>query len=439
MSDTPAPTSAALYERAVRVMPGGNSRTTLYRSPHQIYAARGDGAWVTDVDGVRRLDVVNNYTSLIHGHAHPAVVAAAQAAVAAGSCFGMATAAEVELAERLHARQPEMERVRFANSGAEAVMLAIKAARAFTGRPKIAKFEGAFHGIADFAEISTDSVPDNWGVRTRPASVAASSGSPAGVAADVIVLPFNDAAATVELIEEHADTLAGVIIDPLPNRIGFIPATASFLTAVRDACTHNGALLISDEVMSYRLALGGAQERFGYRPDLVALGKIIGGGFPVGAVGGSEAAMSVFDPSRGKPKVPHGGTFNANPVTMCAGAVTLDLYDKAAIARLHEMGESLRPRLAAALAGAGLDWQVSGLGSLMRIVPTAARLTDYRSSRPDAASSALFTAFTRALFDRGILTDAAGLISLSTAMTAADLDLLVATVAETAATVAEGR
>ncbi len=359
------PISAALYERALAVMPGGNSRTTLYRTPHQIYAAHGNGAYVTDVDGVRRLDVVNNYTSLIHGHAHPAVAEAACRAVADGSCFGMATASEVALAECLHARQPALERIRFANSGAEAVMLAIKAARAFTGRPKIAKFEGAFHGIADFAEISTDSTPDNWGSRYRPASVAASSSSPPGVADDVIVLPFNDAEATTALLEQHADTLAGVVLDPLPNRIGFIPATSALIDALATFRDRSGVLLISDEVMSFRLATGGAQSLFGYTPDLVSLGKIIGGGFPVGAVAGRADVMAVFDPSRGKPKVPHGGTFNANPVTMSAGLATLQLFDASRADRLNAMGEGLRMRLTEVLAYAGRGWQLSGLGSLM--------------------------------------------------------------------------
>ncbi len=420
-----APRSAAIHERAVRVMPGGNTRTTLYRAPHPIYAARGQGARVVDVDGVGRLDLVNNYTALIHGHAHPVVVEAAIRAVRDGSCFGLPTESEVALAEAITGRQPRLERIRFANSGAEAVMLAIKAARAFTGRPRIAKFEGAFHGIGDFAEVSTDSVPDNWGSPAMPASVAASAGTPRGVLDDVLVLPFNEPEAVIALLDEHADDLAGVLLDPLPNRVGFIPARPELLTAVTGFCRRSGALVISDEVMSFRLAYGGAQEAFGYEADIVSLGKIIGGGFPVGAVAGRADVMAVFDPSRGKPRVPHGGTFNANPVTMSAGAAALALFTGDAVDRLNAMGDRLRGGLTAVLTEAGAPWQVSGRGSLMRLLPVSGPLVGFRSIRPDAATSSAFTGFLRAMFDGGVMFDGGGMASVSTPMTCADLDLVV--------------
>ena len=277
----PGSKSAALFAQAQGVMPGGNTRTTVYMAPYPPYAASGDGCWITDVEGDRRLDCLNNYTALIHGHAHAAIVEAATRRLALGSSFPLPTPEEVELATLLCERLPSAERLRFTNSGSEAVMMAIKGARAWTGRPKIAKFEGAYHGSYDYAEVSLGSSPENWGSLAAPASTAYSRGVPPAVLDDVVVLPFNHPELAVARIEREATHLAAVLVDPIPNRVGLIPARRNFLRALREVTAAHGIALIFDEVITFRVGYHGAQGAFGVTPDLTTLGKIIGGGFPV--------------------------------------------------------------------------------------------------------------------------------------------------------------
>lgn len=412
----PGSRSARLFREAQAVLPGGNSRTTVFMPPYPPYAAEGQGFWIVDVDGDRRLDFLNNYTSLIHGHAHPAVTEAAARRIARGASFALPTPEEIALAALLVERLPAVERVRFTNSGSEAVMMAIKAARAFTGRPRLAKFEGAYHGSYDYAEVSLGSGPENWGPLTEPASVPYARGTPPAVLEDVVALPFNHPELACCRIEREARTLAAVLLDPVPNRVGLMPATPEFLRAVRDVTAAHGILLIFDEVISFRVGYYGAQGFYGIRPDLTVLGKIIGGGFPVGAVGGRAEVMAVFDPSEGQPAVPHGGTFNANPVTMVAGLATMELLDPPAFRRLDVLGERLREGIYACLRDAGIPGSVTGTGSLFRIHPVARVLTDYRSARPDPAESARLGRLTRYLLDHGVLISPTGLGCLSTPM-----------------------
>ena len=232
--------SAALFARAQGVLPGGNSRTTVYMAPYPAYAASGESCWVTDVEGDRRLDCLNNYTALIHGHAHPAIVEVATRRLAQGASFPMPTPEEIDLAALLCERLPSAERVRFTNSGSEAVMIAVKGARAFTNRPKIAKFEGAYHGSYDYAEVSLASAPENWGSLAAPASTAYSRGTPPAVLEDVVVLPFNHTEHAVARIEREAKHLAAVVVDPMPNRVGLVPARVDFLRALREVTRKHG-------------------------------------------------------------------------------------------------------------------------------------------------------------------------------------------------------
>ncbi len=236
---------------------------------------------------------------------------------------------------------PSVDQVRFANSGTEAVMMALKAARAFTGRPKIAKCEGAYHGSYDYAEVSLDPTPEAWG-RNAPVSVAYARGTPDNVLADVVTIPFNNAEAAVSLIREHGAELACVLVDPMPNRAGLAPADKSYLEALRQVTREVGALLIFDEVITFRLGYRGAQGFWNIDPDLTTLGKIIGGGFPVGAIGGHKRIHGGVRSAPGKPALPHGGTFSANPVTMRAGLAAMELLDDAAFARLDAIGEAVR-------------------------------------------------------------------------------------------------
>lgn len=370
--------SARLHERANAVMPGGNSRTTVHLDPYPAYAARGQGATVVDVEGQERLDVLNNYTSLIHGHADPDIIAAVEDQLRNGTAFGMPTPQEVELAELIAGRVPSIDMVRFTNSGTESVMVALQAARAYTGRPKIAKFEGSYHGTYDFAGVSTSVAEDAWSEEIPPVTPYA-RGTPDGVLENVLVLRYNDTAMMERMLEQHKDELAAVLVDPMPWRLGLIPGEQAFLERLREITRAHGIVLIFDEVIAFRTAYGGTQELVGITPDLTTLAKIIGGGFPVGAVGGSAEVMSVFDPRGGKPKVPHGGTFSANPVTMVAGLAAMQKMTREEYQRLDELGDYVRDGLAEAMDGARVPGQVTGRGSLFGIHLNDRPLSDFRS------------------------------------------------------------
>lgn len=421
----PASRSHALHQRARRSLPGGNTRTTVYMRPWPLYAAHGEGCRVTDADGVARIDCINNFTALIHGHAHPAVTEAACRQAALGTAFGLPTESEIDLAELLMARLPACDQIRFTNSGTEAVMMALKAARAFTGRSKVAKCEGAYHGSYDYAEVSLDPGPQDWG-GNAPVSVAYAKGTPRGVLSDVLAIPFNDIDAAVSLIREHGPELACVLVDPMPNRAGLAPADRAYLQALREATRQTGALLVFDEVITFRLGYHGAQGLWNIEPDLTTLGKIIGGGFPVGAVAGRAEVMAVFDPTGGKPDLPHGGTFSANPVTMRAGQAAMELLDRQAFARLDTIGERVREGIAAAFARHRLPGGPVGLGSLLKVHFADRPVRDYRSAYQTPGEAARLAAFHLALINEGVLTAGYGLMALSTPMTDDDITGIVA-------------
>lgn len=428
------PASARLFERARKVMPGGNTRTTVYVDPFPIYVTHGEGCRVWDADGQEFYDCINNFTAMIHGYAQPEQVAIVTDQLRLGTAFGGPTLSEIELAELLIDRLPGMDQIRFANSGTEGVMMAIKAARAHTGRPRIVKIEGAYHGSYDFAEVSLDSAPGNWG--DMPASTAYARGTPQGVLDDVIVVPFNDTQALRAVFAEHGPSIAGVLIDPMPNRAGLIPARKDYLEAMIEIAHAAGALVIFDEVISFRLGYSGAQGLWGITPDLTALGKIIGGGFPVGAVAGRADVMAVFDPTRGKPALPHGGTFTANPVTMRAGLAAMQALTPEAFAHLDDLGTIVRDGTNDALARLGLPGRCVGLGSLFKVHFTGGPITDYRSVYPGAVEKARLAAFHRGLLNRGVLSASYGLFALSTPMTRTDAANILAAIEATLADIA---
>ena len=423
----PASRSKAAHDRARASLPGGNTRTTVFMKPYQIYAERGEGCRVIDLDGVARIDCINNFTSLIHGHAHPVLVEAACAQMRLGSAPGLPTLSEIDLAELLCGRVASLDRIRFSNSGTEAVMNALKAARAFTGRPKIAKCEGAYHGSYDYAEVSLESRPETW-TQGPPASVPYAKGTPQGVLDDVVTLPFNDIDGAVSLIRAHGADLACVLVDPMPNRAGLVPADRAYIQALREVTREVGALLIFDEVISFRLGYGGAQPHWGVDADLTTFGKIMGGGFPVGATGGRAHVMAVFDPSEGKPALPAGGTFSANPVTMRAGLAAMELLDHAAFERLDAMGEKVRSGINEAFRKTGVPGGATGMGSLLKIHFTDRPVRDYRSAHLGAAETQRQAAFFRTLLNEGVLMASYGLMALSTPMTDDDLDAILTAV-----------
>ena len=359
--------SAALSARAWRVLPNGNSRSTVNRKPHPIYVAEASGAEIVDVDGNRYVDFNNNMTSLIHGNAYPPVMEAVTRQLAKGTGFSMATEVEIELAELLCERVPSFERVRFCNSGSEAVMNLIKASRAFTGRPKVAKVEGFYHGSYDFAEVGLTTGPNDRR-DGEPIAKPTCYGTPQSVLDEVVLLPFNDTAIMQRLIERHADELACVLIDPMPLALGMATFEAGYLAALKRLTQQHGILLCLDEVVSLRLGYRGAQGAMSIDPDLTAIAKTIGGGFPVGALAGRAEVMSVFEEGEaGGVRMAHGGTFNANPVTMTAGLVAMTDMDEERFRALNSLGEQLRQRLRTLLAELDVKAQVVGEGSFFSV------------------------------------------------------------------------
>jgi len=415
--------SRQLYEEALRVMPGGNSRSTIFFDPYPFYIARGEGARIWDADGVERLDFNGNYTSLILGHANANVVKAIQQAAGRGMSYPGPSEHEIRLAEILTARIPSLETIRFTNSGTEATMNAVRVARAFTGRSKIAKFEGAYHGTHDWVLVSVTPDLEQAGSRKRPKAVPASAGIPPAVLKHVVVLPWNDAEACAKILERHGSDIAALLVDPSLGVGGVLPPREGFLERLREVTARLGILMIFDEVISFRVAPGGAQERFGIRPDLTTLGKIIGGGLAVGAFGGRADVMNYYDPRGGKGRISHGGTFNANPLTMAGGVATMEQLTPEAYARLDALGERVRDGVRRLLKRLKRPGQVTGVGSLFCLHWTKARLSDYRSSRPTdpQAPARVFMG----LLNEGVLLTQRGLGACSLAMTDADVDRFV--------------
>ncbi|HZS90050.1 MAG TPA: aspartate aminotransferase family protein [Chloroflexota bacterium] len=418
--------TAAHHAEARRYLPTGTSRIHYNFDPYPIYARSGRGCRLTDIDGVERLDFLNNMTALIHGHANRAITAAIVEQLERGTSFSEPSEPELMLARLLCERVPSMEQIHFRNSGTEAVMMAIKLARAYTGRSRIAKFEGFYHGYYDYVQISFNSTPSSWGPAERPASVPSSSGLSEGIGEDVLVLPYNDRAAVERLLEQHGRTLAALIIDPLSNRAGCPPPAPGFLDFLRRITRDYGIVFIYDEVITFRLGYAGAQGKYGGDPDLTALGKIMGGGLPVGAVGGRCEIMSLLDPAQGGPTVISGGTFSGNALSMVAGHAAMAQLTPAEFERLDRLGDRLRREGTALFRAAGVPGQLTGDGSLFLIVPASEPIESFRSLRPDAEAWARLDRLHLLLLDEGVIVARRGLACLSTPMGEAEVDTFLA-------------
>ena len=378
--------SAALFAEAQSVLTDGGSRSTIRIAPYSIYVRSAEGKYITDVDGNRLFDFNNNYTAMLHGHAHPTLVEAAVKQIQKGTGYSFGSEVEFALADLICGRVDNFDKIRFMNSGSEAVMKAIKAARAYTGRPKIAKCENAYHGSYDFAEVSLGVQPTNLS-EGDPQSQAYSEGTPQGVLDNVVVIPFDDVTAARRILEEHSSELAGVLVDPIGALMARIPYTDEFFAMVSEFCESRGSLFIADEVIAFRAGLDGTQGGRGLKPHLTTLGKIIGGGFPVGAVAGSADVMSVFEVGEGKAKLPHGGTYNANPVSMAAGFASMNMMDAEAFSHLNGLGDAFRRGCAEVLKLTDADGQIHGQYSIFSITFAESDLNDasargavYRSS-----------------------------------------------------------
>lgn len=412
------PHSARAHEAARRVMPGGDTRSTAFFEPYPLSITHGTGCRMFDVDGAGYLDMLGNYTSMIHGHAHPRIVEAVTQQLQRGSAFATPIEVQTELATEIQRRLPSLERLRFCNSGTEATMCAIRAAKAFTGRGKIIKMEGGYHGSHDAAEVSVSPSAAAAGPREAPIAVPGSAGLFEGITRDVLVAPFNDIDSTARLIEAHDADLAAVILEPVMGAAGIIAATPEYLAFLREATTRVGALLIFDEVVTFRLGFGGAQGLYGIRPDLTSLGKVIGGGFPIGAFGGSEAVMVQFDPRARRMR--QSGTYNGNAISMVAGLAALELLTAAEIERLNALGTQLRSGLDAALREVDPNACVHGVGSLSQLcLRPEGPPQSYRDTldAPKAAHEVLHLA----LLNEGFFAAPRGEYALSTPMTEVEI------------------
>ncbi len=363
--------STRLLERASRVIPGGvNSPVRAFKAVggDPPFIARGEGVEIVDVDGHRYLDLVGSWGPLIVGHAHTAVLGAAMAAAARGSSFGAPTEAEIDLAEEIAARVPSVQKVRLVSSGTEATMHVVRLCRAATGRKRIIKFEGCYHGAHDAMLVKAGS-----GVATfsegRATTLPGTPGVPEEIAALTLVAPFNDAEAVARLFAAHPGEIAAVMLEPVAGNMGTVAPRPGFLQAVRDLCTRHGALLVFDEVMTgFRLARGGAQERYEIAADLTCMGKVVGGGYPLAAFGGRAELMDLLAPVG---PVYQGGTLSGNPVAVAAGLATLRLLDAAAYSRLEAIGARVEAGLAEAVAYHGVS--LARVGSMFTVFfrPTA--------------------------------------------------------------------
>jgi glutamate-1-semialdehyde 2,1-aminomutase len=387
-------TSRKLFARASTILPGGvDSPVRAFQAVGgtPLFISRASGARIRDVDGNTYIDYVMSWGPLLHGHAPRGLVRAISAAARTGTSFGAPSALEHELGARVRALMPSLERVRFVSSGTEAAMSAIRVARAFTNRSRIIKFAGCYHGHADAFLVKAGSGALTLGIPTSPGVTPA-------VAADTLIASYNDLASVDSLIREHGTSIAAVIVEPIAGNIGVVPPAAGFLAGLRERCTANGTLLIFDEVISgFRAAAGGAQSVFDVSPDLTCLGKIIGGGLPVGAYGGRADVMSLVAPAG---PVYQAGTLSGNPVAMTAGLWALERLKPRLYKDLARRGATLAAGLADAAREAGVPLQVNAFGSLLTPFFTNAAVRDYESAV--RSNTAAYATFFNAMLARGI-------------------------------------
>ena len=373
------PISAGLHKKASTFMPGGDTRNSIYWDPFPIYITSGDGTTLTDADGNQRTDFVNNVTTLILGHRLPEVTSALAEQISKGLSFPAPSPSVVRWAELMCERVPSLDKVRFVNTGTEATLNAIRAARAFTGKQKLVKCEGAYHGNHDAIQISVVPPLDEAGKADSPESVAAFPGISETAVDDIFIMPFNDIVTAEKIIRKHADELAAVIVEPVNGQCGMVPAKHEFLEGLRRLTDDLSIVLIFDEVIAFRIAYGGAQDYYGVKPDLTCFGKVVGGGMPVGAFGGRDDIMSLWDPSDGGSVVQHAGTFNGNPMTAVAGVATLESLTADKYEYLEHLGNMLRNKLRTLFAELEVPMSVTGVASLFALQFTPTEVIDYRT------------------------------------------------------------
>lgn len=371
---TASPRSRAAFDRANAVMPGGVKGAYFYQ-PYPLTVERGDGCYLYDLDGRRLVDFNNHHTAQILGHSHPAVVAAVREQVSVGIALSAPAGVETGLAEEICGRVTTVEKIRFCNSGTEATLHAIRLARGVTGKTKIAKFEGGYHGSHDVVEVSVAPPLDRAGPESAPHSVSTAGGASPNAAGEVVVLPYDDEDAAERLLARHRRELACVIFDP---RAGILAQRAEFAQFVCDMARRHDVIVIFDEIVGFRVGTGGLQEYYGIEPDLTTFGKVIGGGFPVGAFGGRADLMNRFDSSRGPTGFFQSGTFSGHPVAMAAGLATMKQLTPDVFAHLNRLGNRLIDGLNGLFSEREVDARAVGVGSLFSIHFSDERMLNYR-------------------------------------------------------------
>lgn len=409
--------SFRLYQEATEVFPGGDTRNVTFFKPYPSFMDRGKGCRIWDVDGNEIIDFQNNYTSLIHGHAHPAIVEAVQEQIAKGSVYSAPFRKQTELAEIICNRVPSVDKIRFTNSGTEATMHAVRGARAYTGRTKIVKIEGGYHGSSDAFEASVEPDLTMVGDINNPIAVADSKGVPKEIVDQVIIVPFNNIEVTKRLIEKNHRDIAAFIIEPVMGSAGMLEPSRAYLAFIREITQTYGIVLIFDEVVTFRLTTGGAQEYNGITPDMTAFGKIIGGGIPIGAFGGKEDIMKMYDPTA---KVMyHSGTFNGNAISMAAGIAALKDYGKKEVDHVNNLGVLFRKECNRVFEEVGIDIWVNGVGSLSNIIFSNNLITEYRGIAK--SHEELNVLMGLSLMNRGIFMAPRGMFCTSTPMGEAEI------------------
>jgi glutamate-1-semialdehyde 2,1-aminomutase len=419
--------SRHLFERALNLFPGGvNSPVRAFKAVGgtPVFLARGQGAYVWDADGNRYVDFLGSWGPLILGHANPQVVAAIADAARDGTTFGASTERELQLGETVRAAFPSMERMRFVSSGTEATMSALRVARGFTGRSKLIKIDGGYHGHADMLLAAAGSGAATLGI-------PGSAGVTAAAVADTLIVPFNDEGAMATAFAAHPSQVAALIVEPIPGNMGLVPPKPGYLQTLRRLCDEAGALLIFDEVISgFRVALGGAQALFSVRPDMTCLGKIVGGGLPLGVYGGRSDVMKVVAPDG---PVYQAGTLSGNPLAMAAGRAMLCQLDAKAYGRLEALGARLESGLNAAIKKNGVAAMVQRVGSAFTFFFRSGPVADFAAAK--MANTKLYADFFHGMLDRGFYLPPAQLEAafISLAHTDVEIDSFVAAAQETLA------
>jgi glutamate-1-semialdehyde 2,1-aminomutase len=424
------PQSAELAEQARRYLPGGDTRATAHYRPYPAFMTGGEGCRLRDVDGHEYVDFMNNFTSLIHGHAYPPTVAAVREQIARGSALAAPTTSQVELARTICERVDSIDELRFTSSGSEGTNMCIRAARAFTGKPRIMKVEGGYHGSHEIGEMSLVPLPGKAGPIEDPNTLPPDRSVNASEVDDVVTTPFNRPETTARQLEERGDEIAALIVEPMLGGLGMIPPEPGYLQELRRITLEAEVLLVFDEVITLRLAYGGLQERYDVKPDLTAMGKIIGGGLPVGGFGGRRDILEIFNPTR-PDSIMHASTFSGNALTMAAGLAALSHLGRDDIARLNALGDRLRA-FNGVFERAGVRGQATGLGSLVHLHLSDEPIRDARSSiQATIEAGPIPHLIHLGMLRRGIFPAPRQMYCISTPMTEAEVDQAAETLAET--------